>query len=108
MTMTEISGLMLALAAGGVLGLLFFGGLWWTVRRAVASPRPALWFFGSMLLRMGTVLSGFYVVASGDWQRLLACLCGFLLARTLVIRRTAPPVAAPPCTTVEANHAPEP
>ena len=29
--------LVLALLAGGVLGAMFFGGLWWTVRRGAAS-----------------------------------------------------------------------
>ena len=47
-------------AVGLVLGAVFFGGLWWTVRKGVASPRPALWFVGSMLLRTGVVLAGFY------------------------------------------------
>lgn len=44
--------LTLAGTAGGLLGLLFFGGLWWGLRRAFSSPRPALWVGGSLLLRM--------------------------------------------------------
>jgi len=40
--MTEL--LILALAAGLVLGAIFFGGLWWTVRKGVSSKYPALWF----------------------------------------------------------------
>ena len=39
--------------AGLVLGAIFFGGLWWTVRKGLSSQQPALWFLGSMLLRMG-------------------------------------------------------
>ena len=35
--------LALALLAGGVLGSFFFGGLWWTVQKGVASERPAIW-----------------------------------------------------------------
>ena len=42
--MNEPLTLVLALAAGGVLGAIFFGGLWWTVRKGVSSPQPALWF----------------------------------------------------------------
>jgi F1F0 ATPase subunit 2 len=30
--------------AGLLLGAIFFGGLWWTVRKGVSSKRPALWF----------------------------------------------------------------
>jgi F1F0 ATPase subunit 2 len=85
------SSLMLPLSAlaGGLLGLFFFGGLWWTLRRAFVSPRPALLVGGSMLLRMGFTASGFVLVAAGNWQRLVACLLGFLFARWLVVRLTA-------------------
>jgi len=54
----------LAFLAGGMLGGIFFGGLWWTVRKAMASPRPWLWFLGSALLRMSLVVGGFYLVSS--------------------------------------------
>ena len=60
------------LAAGLVLGAFFFGGLWWTVRKGVSSKQPALWFFGSMLLRMSIALAGFYFVGGGHWERLAA------------------------------------
>ena len=50
--MNDILVLAPPLAAGLLLGAFFFGGLWWTVIKGVSSPRPALWFFTSMLLRM--------------------------------------------------------
>ena len=50
---------------GILLGAIFFGGLWWTVRKAVTSGQPALWFFGSVLLRMAVALAGFYFVSDG-------------------------------------------
>jgi len=65
--MNETLMLVLAGVTGFVLGAVFFGGLWWTVRKGVSSPRPALWFFGSMLLRMSIVLVGFYFIGSGHW-----------------------------------------
>jgi len=86
--MNEILTGGLAAAAGLLLGAICFGGLWWTVRKGVASPRPVLWFAGSLLVRMGIVLPGFYVVGGGELQRLLACLLGFLIARLLVTRLT--------------------
>jgi len=91
-----------AFAAGLLLGALFFGGLWWTVRRGVASPRPALWFFGSMLLRMAIALSGFLIVGGERWERWLLCLAGFVLARFAVqwstrsARRSAPETSYAP------------
>jgi F1F0 ATPase subunit 2 len=77
--------LALAGVAGGLLGMGFFVGLWWTLRRALASPRPALWVGCSLLLRSVFVAIGFIVVSSSDWQRLLACLLGFWAARWFVV-----------------------
>ncbi len=87
--MDEFLANVLSAIAGGVFGLLFFGGLWWTLRRALTSPRPALWFGASALLRFVIVTAGFVVISAGHWQRLLMCLIGFWLARWLVQRLTA-------------------
>jgi F1F0 ATPase subunit 2 len=81
MAMNEVLLPVLALAVGIVLGAIFFGGLWWTVRQGVLSPQPVVWFLGSLLLRMSLTLVGFYLVSGGQWQRLLLCLAGFILAR---------------------------
>ena len=72
--MNEVLLLALALSAGLLLGAIFFGGLWWTVRKGVSSEQPAFWFFGSLLLRMSIALAGFYFVSGGHWERLLLCL----------------------------------
>ena len=85
--MSDILALALALLGGALLGTFFFGGLWWTVQKGVVSDRPALWFLGSLLLRTGLILAGFYFVAQGHWSRLVACLVGFLVARIIVVRR---------------------
>ena len=68
--MSSSLALLLSGMAGAALGVVFFGGLWWTVRKAVTSGQPALWFFGSVLLRMAIALAGFYFVSDGHWQRL--------------------------------------
>ncbi|MDR4478747.1 MAG: ATP synthase subunit I [Nitrospira sp.] len=86
--MHDVWSLVPALLAGLVLGAIFFGGLWWTVRQGLASPRPAVWFFASLLLRMGLALTGLYLVSGGQLERLLACLCGFALGRLIVTRIT--------------------
>lgn len=95
--MNELMQLALSALAGILLGTLFFGGLYWTVRKGLASSSPALWFIASLLLRVGVTLSGFYFIADGDWRRLAACLTGFIIARIIITRLTTP----------EANHAPE-
>ena len=88
--MNETLTLAQALVAGGLLGAVFFGGLRWTVRKGVSSKHPVHWFLGSMVLRMGIVLAGFYFVAGGHWQRLLMCLLGFVMARLVVTWLTRP------------------
>ena len=95
---------MLALLAGVLLGAMFFGGLWWTVRRAPSSKRAALWFFGSLLLRTSIALAGFYFVAGGHWERLLVCLLGFVMARLIVTRLTRA-AEKPTSLAQEASHA---
>jgi F1F0 ATPase subunit 2 len=77
-----------ALAAGIALGALFFGGLWWTVRRGLTAANPALWFGVSGLVRMALTVSGLYYVSRAGWPSLLACLCGLLIARIAVTRLT--------------------
>lgn len=102
--MNETLSLLLALVIGGLLGALFFGGLWWTIRKSFASKQPALWFLGSLLLRTGITLAGFYFIARDDWARLLVCLVGFLLARLIVTLLTRP-AEKPTYVAQEANHA---
>jgi F1F0 ATPase subunit 2 len=98
--------LALALVAGLLLGAIFFGGLWWTVRKGIFSKSPAPWFLGSMLLRMSVVLAGFYFVGRGDWQRLVTCLIGFIIARFIVMRLTRTSIEHPHSPAKEAGHAP--
>jgi F1F0 ATPase subunit 2 len=79
--MHETLTLVLALVTGGLLGAMFFGGLWWTIQKGVSSKRSALWFFGSLWLRTSMAMAGFYWIARGHWVRLLVCLFGFVMAR---------------------------
>lgn len=98
--------LLLAILVGGLLGTIFFGGLWWTVRKCVTSQRPALWVLGSLLLRMSITLLGFYLVSNGHWERLLLCLLGFVLARGLVIWLTRSAEKTQVHPENETSHAP--
>ena len=82
--MNEILGLALAIVTGISLGVIFFGGLWWTVKKTNQFKRPALWFIGSFLLRTGVVLLGFYCIGNGHWERMIVCLLGFISGRIIV------------------------
>jgi F1F0 ATPase subunit 2 len=88
--------LLLALVAGVLFGAFFFGGLWWTVRRSIASPRPGIWFIGSMLLRTCVVTGGFYFLlglpASGE-KILFAAMLGFIIARAVATQFLPTPLS---------------
>jgi F1F0 ATPase subunit 2 len=82
--------LLLAAFAGLALGLLYFGGLWLTVRRITWTAKPALLMLGSFVVRLLVTLCGFYLVMDDSWERLLACLAGFLVVRVVLTRALAP------------------
>ena len=105
--MNDVLSLAPALAMGVLLGAIFFGGLWWTVRKGFSSKQPALWFFGSLFLRTGVTLAGFYVMGRSHWENLLACLFGFVMARLIVMRLTLV-TEKPTYWAREAGHAPYP
>jgi F1F0 ATPase subunit 2 len=88
--MSEVLVLLLCGLGGIMLGAIFFGGLWWTVQKGLGSPRAALWFLGSLLVRTALVLVGFYLISRGDWRNVVACLVGFVIGRvgvTLLVRK---------------------
>ena len=103
--MIETFTLLTAWAAGVFLGVGFFGGLWWTVRKGLSSKHPAFWFLGSLLLRTSIAVTGLYFVAFGHWERLLVCLFGFIMARLVVAWLTRPTGDNQTHSSEEASHA---
>jgi F1F0 ATPase subunit 2 len=79
-----------AFIIGAGLGYFYFGTLWWTVKRLHESRYPALLAFGSLIGRIAVTLLVFYFVMGGHWERLIACLVGFIVARIVLVRRWRP------------------
>lgn len=102
--MNEILNTAVELLAGIALGILFFGGLWFTVKKMVHSKRPAVWLLSSFFLRVGVTLVGFYFVGAGNLQALLICLVGFIAARFIVMHYTKSRPAANLQTEKEVSH----
>lgn len=86
--MNEFIFIVLAAFGGLILGLFFFAGLWWTIKKSVVSKHPALLMISSLMIRFCIVLIGFYYISLGDWKRILSCLAGFIIAKFLVTRLT--------------------
>ncbi len=76
--------LSLSVLAGVLLGMIFFGGLWWTVQKIAAGKSPYLFSLASFVLRTTLVLVVFYLLLQADWRYLPAALVGFIVARTVL------------------------
>ena len=98
MTIHEGAQLLAALIAGAVLGIIFYGGLWLTVRHTLASAGLGAWLILSFVCRTMIVLAGFYSMFTSGWRQMLACLLGFLLARLMIhwLLRAEPRVSHAP------------
>lgn len=86
--MNETLVLALSVIAGVGVGALFFGGLWWTLRKALVSSHAAVWFLGSLIVRTTIVLAAFFAIGRGNWQRMAGCLVGFIIGRFMVLQLT--------------------
>jgi F1F0 ATPase subunit 2 len=104
--MSNLISTALPLLAGLLIGTFFFFGLWWTVRRAVASRRPARWLIGSMLLRFGVALGAFCLIGSSHWLAWVLCLAGFVLARVMLQWLTGLAGQEPDSATAKSHYAP--
>jgi len=90
--MSEPSGWFLAASGGALLGLIYYVGLWFTLRRLPQRAHPALWVFGSFTLRLAVSAAGFYFILGPDRSplRLGVALLAFIAVRVLLTRRLRP------------------
>ncbi len=84
--MDESFRLVSAFAIGLALGVFYLGTLWVVVQRLHRSKRPGVLLLSSAVIRIGLLLVAWYWVADGNWERLLACLLGFLILRFAATR----------------------
>lgn len=95
--MTELLPGLLAVLGGAALGLFYYAGLWFTLRRLPQQAHPALWVSGSFTLRLAVSMAGFYVILGPDRSlpRLGVALLAFIVARVLLTRRLRPVTEGP-------------
>ena len=79
---------LLYLLVGIGLGLLYFGGLWLTIKNMNQARSPIVLTLGSFILRTGAVfLVLIYVARKGDWFNIFILLVGFIAARIFLSRK---------------------
>jgi F1F0 ATPase subunit 2 len=81
--------LTLSAFAGAAIGLIYLGGLWFTVRGLEPSGNPVLRLLVSAALRLGLILAAtFLAIAAGaDGGHIIAAFMGFLAIRQILIMR---------------------
>ena len=85
--MTHAIALLVTFWVGVAMGIVYFTGLWVTVKHLPDSKRPFASLLGSFLVRSSLLVTGFAFLMNGRWEPLAAALLGFFLAREILIRR---------------------
>ena len=71
-----------AVVAGVAMGMIYFGGLWWTVQRMPMARHPWALYAASLAIRGALTLAVIYVVLTQlGVLPVLAMLAGFLVIR---------------------------
>jgi len=81
--------ILISLIIGGVLGAVYFGGLWITINRFVNGEKHShLMVITSFLLRAAFVSAGFYMLLqfTHQWQLLAVGLVGFVISRLVITK----------------------
>lgn len=82
-----------SLLFGFALGLMYFGGLWFTVRRARDASRTKRLLLGSFIVRSVLALAGFYLIIylmGHRWEMVALGLLGFIGGRRVLVHRLHP------------------
>lgn len=75
-----------SIMAGIALGLFFYGGLWFTVRRLATTPHPVLLTLGSFWIRLVVVLAAFVFLTRAGLPYVALAMASFILGRLAVSR----------------------
>lgn len=79
--MMTVIALAAGFLAGAALGVVFFGGLWWTTQRLATSSRPGLLVLVSLLVRVAVLATGLLLLAQLGGGPLVLGAVGLLATR---------------------------
>jgi len=81
----------LALAGGGLAGMVYFGGLWITVKGVVEHKKPAMLLVLSFLIRISIAGAVFYALMMYQWAYLAVAMVSFMAVRQLMVKKLGQP-----------------
>jgi F1F0 ATPase subunit 2 len=83
--MSSISTLIIPFVLGGLIGWVYFSGLWETVRRLPEAKSPHGLMILSFAARTLFALGGFFILIDGQWERMVASVAGFLIVKAVLV-----------------------
>jgi F1F0 ATPase subunit 2 len=83
--MFSLSALIFPFALGGLIGWVYFSGLWETVRRLPEAKSPHGLMLLSFAARTLFALGGFFILTDGQWERMAASIAGFFIVRAVLV-----------------------
>jgi F1F0 ATPase subunit 2 len=93
--MFSLTTLCIPFVLGSLIGWVYFSGLWETVRRLPESKNPHGLMILSFAARTLFALGGFFILMDGQWERMAASVAGFLIIKTILVRRFGRNVSSP-------------
>jgi len=78
--------IVVGVVVGACLGLVFFGGLWWTTQRLATARQPGLLLALSLLTRLAIVALALVVLARFNAAALIGALFGLIAVRIAMVR----------------------
>ena len=83
--MFSLSALIFSFVLGGLIGWVYFSGLWETVRRLPEAKSPHGLMILSFAARTLFVLGGFFILADEQWERMAASVAGFFIVKAVLV-----------------------
>lgn len=77
----------MAIIAGIVLGVFFFGGLYLSVQYLGKVKYPSVLMMASLIIRMAVLVGGLYLIRGDSYLNIPLALMGILLVRIIMTRQ---------------------
>ena len=102
--MYDWTGITLSIGGGTLLGLFYFGGLWWTTNQLRTTSRPGRLYLFSLTLRLGLLLSCLLLLIKLHVVYFFAAFVGFLVVRWITTSRVCWSTETPVAQVVTGNQ----